>query len=304
MYKRAELTVPVICGILAFSAAAFGKSAVGFSAYKAISSPVTVAAGLSATNVAAVIATPPADGSLLFVTAYRAVVFATGGSADTTLRILFPGRGEESPAMTIPANRTVALVFEAMQRMNHPRTPIRASMTLVVGASGEVTIQPSTSLTLEGMPVYASERNVDRPTSSASAYWPAASVNLLRLGRPFTLPADATVARLLQFRSQLPDYASPTLSVIQRAVIYVTAGTSPTTCHIGIAGGVVTSPPITLPANVTVPIFVEDTGGPQSPGSIINFPGIVVTAGSGGPIILQSASSFSTIVMPTENAVY
>ena len=92
--------------------------------------------------------------------AYRAVVFATGGSADTTLTILFPGPGENSPAITIPANRTVALLLEAMVPVNSAGTAIHASMTLIAGSGGGLTVEPSTSLTLEGVPTYTSEREL------------------------------------------------------------------------------------------------------------------------------------------------
>jgi hypothetical protein len=143
----------------------------------------------------------------------------------------------------------------------------------------------------------------------ANAYSPAGWVTQVKLRQAFTVPAGTRVARLLETSGQVPDDAYPSLSTIHRGVIYVSSGPSPTTCQIGVAGGAVTSPPITVSANSTVPVFLEDTGGAPMPGairngSLISFVGIVVTAGAGGPVTVQPGSSFTLTIIPTENAVY
>ena len=139
----------------------------------------------------------------------------------------------------------------------------------------------------------------------AAAFSPAGWVMQVKLRQSFTVPAGTKVPRFLESSGRVPSDAFTSLSTIHRGVIYVSAGSLPTTCQIGIAGGVVTSPPITVPANTTVPVFLEDTGGSSTqPGSDENLIGIVVTAGSGGPVTVQPGSNFTFTIIPTENAVY
>ena len=142
------------------------------------------------------------------------------------------------------------------------------------------------------------------PVSSANAYSPAGLVMQAKLRQGFTVPAGTSVARFLESSGQVPNDAYITLSSIQRGIVYVTAGSSQTTCQIGVSGGAVTSPPITVRANKTVSVFLEDTGGSLSPGSFVTLVGIVVTAGSGGPLTVQPGSTFTITIVPTENAVY
>jgi hypothetical protein len=159
-YKNTSILLSSVITLLLFSPGALAQSPAGFVGYTATTSALSIPAGSSESDVAQVLATPPSDGFRTAMMAYRAVVFATGGSANTTLTVLFPGPGESSPAVSIPAKRTVALLFETMVPVNYPGTPITASMTLIAGSGGGLTVQPSTSLTLEGVPAYRAEREV------------------------------------------------------------------------------------------------------------------------------------------------
>jgi hypothetical protein len=134
-------------------------------------------------------------------------------------------------------------------------------------------------------------------------YSPVGWVLMVKLRQPFTVAAGTSMPRLLESSGQIPANAYPTLSVTERGVIYATAGPSATTCQVGVVGGAVTSPRITVPANSTVALFLEDTG-PQKPGTVTLLHGIVVTAGSGGPVTIQPGSTFVETVIPTEAAVY
>lgn len=146
--------------LLMFASSGMGVSPAGYFAYSATIGPISIPAGTSVADVASVSTITPADGYPTSMANYRAVVFATAGATATTLIVLFPGPGENSPAITVPANRTVPLLFETLVPVNYPGTPISVSLTVIAGAGGGLTIQPGTSLTVEGMPMYPSEREV------------------------------------------------------------------------------------------------------------------------------------------------
>jgi hypothetical protein len=137
----------------------------------------------------------------------------------------------------------------------------------------------------------------------AAQYSPAGWVLHVTLRQPFGVPAGGKIARFLESNGQIPASSYPTLSVVARAVLFVSAGPSATQCQVGLAGGAVTSPPITIPANSTIELYLEDTGS-QKAGAYIQNAGIVVTAGSGGPVTVLSGSSFTVTITPTENAIY
>ena len=132
---------------------------------------------------------------------------------------------------------------------------------------------------------------------------PAGWVLHMTLRQPFSVPAGTTLSRFLESSGQIPSSSYPILSSVARAVLFVSAGASATQCQVGVAGGTVTSPPVTIPANSTVELYLEDTG-PQTAGSYIQYAGIVVTAGSGGAVTVLPGSTFTETIIPTENAIY
>jgi hypothetical protein len=134
-------------------------------------------------------------------------------------------------------------------------------------------------------------------------YSPAGWVLHVTLTQPFTVPAGTILSRFLESSGQIPSSSYPTLSSIVRAVLFVSAGASATQCQVGVAGGTVTSPPVTVPANSTVELYLEDTGS-RTAGSYIQYAGIVVTAGSGGAVTVLPGSTFTETIIPTENAIY
>jgi hypothetical protein len=125
----------------------------------------------------------------------------------------------------------------------------------------------------------------------------------MTLTEPFNVPAGSKIGRFLESSGQIPSSSYPKLSVVARAALFVSAGASATQCQVGLAGGAVTSPPVTIPANSTVELYIEDTG-PQKAGGYIQNVGIVVTAGSGGSVTVLPGSSFTVTITPTENAIY
>jgi hypothetical protein len=137
----------------------------------------------------------------------------------------------------------------------------------------------------------------------SAAYSPAGWVLHAKLAHPLNVPAGARLGRILESTGQIPTDAFPTLSIIVRGIIYCTAGSSATTCQLGLAGGAVMSPPITVPADSTISVYIEDTGSEQ-PGARLNLTGMVVIAGFGGPVTIQPGSTFTATIIPTEKPVY
>lgn len=134
-------------------------------------------------------------------------------------------------------------------------------------------------------------------------YSPAGWVMHMTLTQPFNVPAGTKLSRFLESSGQIPTVSYPTLSVVVRAVLFVSAGASATQCQVGVSGGAVTSPPVTIPANSTVELYLEDTG-PQKAGAYVQYAGINVTAGLAGPVTVLPGSSFTETITPTENAIY
>jgi hypothetical protein len=120
---------------------------------------------------------------------------------------------------------------------------------------------------------------------------------------PFTVGAGTSQYRLMEVSGQVPCNSYPTLSMVDRAVLFVRAGASASQVQIGLAGGAITSPAFTVPAYSTVTVYYEDTG-PVYICNLQNYEGVVVTAGSGGPITIEPGSSFTYTATPTENPSY
>jgi hypothetical protein len=123
------------------------------------------------------------------------------------------------------------------------------------------------------------------------------------LAYPFIVAAGTTQHRLMEVSGQVPCNSYPTLSMVDRAVLFVRAGASASQVQIGLSGGSVTSPAFTVPAYSTVTVYYEDTG-PVYVCNLQNYLGVVVTAGSGGAITVEPGSSFTYTATPTENALY
>jgi hypothetical protein len=109
------------------------------------------------------------------------------------------------------------------------------------------------------------------------------------LTAPVKVASGATVKHLAYAAGNLPADGT-TYSMVNRAIVYVEAGGTPTTCAIGLSDGAVWSAPVSVPANTTVAIMVEDTSGPAAPG-LFQASGFVITAGSGGGITVLAGSS-------------
>ena len=94
-------------------------------------------------------------------------------------------------------------------------------------------------------------------------------------------------------------------SAINRAIVFVAGGNSATTCTVGLSDGAIKSAPITVPANTTVAISVEDAGG-DAPAGWVETTGFVVYAGAGGGLTILPGSSATKTVYATQhgNNVY
>ena len=88
-------------------------------------------------------------------------------------------------------------------------------------------------------------------------------------------------------------------SAMNRAVVFVAAGATATTCTIGLSDGAMKSAPVTVPANTTVTIWVEDTGGDAPPGWF-ETTGFVAYAGAAGGVTVLPGSSATKIVFATQ----
>jgi hypothetical protein len=109
------------------------------------------------------------------------------------------------------------------------------------------------------------------------------------LTAPVAVAAGATVKHLAYAAGNLPADGT-SYSMVNRAIVFVEAGTAPTTCTIGLSDGAVWSAPVSVPANATVAIMAEDTSGPGAPG-LFQATGFVITAGSGGALTVLPGSS-------------
>lgn len=139
-------------------------------------------------------------------------------------------------------------------------------------------------------------------TGSALAQSAAGMVLEAQAQTSLTIPAGQTAIRLDEVYGTVPPDAFSTQSQVTRAVVYVTAGGSDTTCQVGLSGESIFTPPISVPAGTTVTIPFEDTG-PAAAGQVL-LEGIAITAGSGGPLTFDSGSSLTVLVLPTEGSIY
>ncbi|HEV3112913.1 MAG TPA: hypothetical protein VGY99_20695 [Candidatus Binataceae bacterium] len=116
--------------------------------FKAVSSPITVAAGQSLHGIAPVSGTSP-NAAQYGVTA-RAIVYAQAGSTDTTCMVKLAGGAVWGTAITVPANSTVSIPFEDTSP-GFPGEQYNIAIMIQAGSGGSLKILPGTSLTIEGI---------------------------------------------------------------------------------------------------------------------------------------------------------
>jgi hypothetical protein len=118
------------------------------------------------------------------------------------------------------------------------------------------------------------------------------------LTSPVAVPAGGTVGNLAFTDGYIPTGGN-NYSAINRAIVFVAAGSSATTCTVGLSGGAVWSAPVSVPANTIVAITIEDKGGPV-PAGFYETTGFVVSAGGGGAITVLPGSLATKTVIATQ----
>jgi hypothetical protein len=114
------------------------------------------------------------------------------------------------------------------------------------------------------------------------------------LAAPVKVAAGAQDHGLAFDKGNLP-IDGTSYSAINRAIVFVTAGAAATTCIVGLSDGAMKSAAISVPANVTLAIIVEDTGG-DAPPDWPETTGFVVYAGAaGGLTVLPGSSAIKTV---------
>ena len=118
------------------------------------------------------------------------------------------------------------------------------------------------------------------------------------LTAPVLVAASGTVRKLAFAAGYLPANGI-NYSMVNRAIVFVTAGAGATTCMVGLSDGAVWSAPVNVPADSTVAITMEDTSSPAAPNSY-QAAGFVVTAGSGGNLTILPGSSATQSAISTQ----
>jgi hypothetical protein len=118
------------------------------------------------------------------------------------------------------------------------------------------------------------------------------------LASPVAVAAGATVRGLAYAAGNLPANGT-SYSMVNRAIVFVAAGAASTTCTVGLSDGAVWSAPVSVPANATVGIVVEDKSGPAIPG-LFQATGFVIAAGSGGSVTVLPGSSATETAISTQ----
>jgi hypothetical protein len=131
-------------------------SPAGLVAYTATTIPIPVPAGTSISTIGQVTAVVPADAYPTMSVAYRAVVFITASSTNSTATVGLDGTSQTSPTVTIPAGLTVPVLLETMLQSTAGAI-LEGSITVTAGSGGALTVQPSTSITLEAVPTFTGE---------------------------------------------------------------------------------------------------------------------------------------------------
>jgi len=131
----------------------------------------------------------------------------------------------------------------------------------------------------------------------AAAQSPAGLVAYAVTTTPTAVSAGTSLSTIAQVTGVVPADAYPTMSVAYRTVLFVTASSTNTTAQVTLDGTLQTSPVVTVPAGLTVPILFEtmlqSNAGAMLEGSI------TVTAGSGGPVTVQPGTSVTLEAVPT-----
>jgi len=97
----------------------------------------------------------------------------------------------------------------------------------------------------------------------------------------------------------VPSDGVSTYSALNRAIVFVSAGPTATTCAVGLSDGAMKSVPVSVPANTTVAITLEDKGGPVPPG-FFETTGFVIYAGANGGLTVLPGSSATKAVYATK----
>ena len=116
--------------------------------------------------------------------------------------------------------------------------------------------------------------------------------------KPVTVAAGGQIHGLAFASGNVPADGVSTYSALNRAIVFVSAGSSATTCTVGLSDGAMKSPPISVPANTTVGITMEDKGGPVPPG-FFETTEFVIYAGANGGLTVLAGSSATKAVYPT-----
>jgi len=115
------------------------------------------------------------------------------------------------------------------------------------------------------------------------------------LTAPVTVAAGAQLHGLAFASGNVPADGVASYSAINRAIVFVTGGATATTCTVGLSDGAMKSMPVNVPANTTVAITLEDTGGPVPPGFAETTGFVIYAVGNGGLTVLPGSSATKTV---------
>ncbi|HEV3112912.1 MAG TPA: hypothetical protein VGY99_20690 [Candidatus Binataceae bacterium] len=116
---------------------------------------------------------------------------------------------------------------------------------------------------------------------------------------PVTVAAGGQVHGLAFASGNVPADGVSTYSALNRAIVFVTGGSTATTCVVGLSDGAMKSVPVSVPANTTVAVTLEDKGGPVPPG-FFETTGFVIYAGANGGLTVLPGSSATKTVYATQ----
>ena len=134
--------------------------------------------------------------------------------------------------------------------------------------------------------------------ASASSSTPTYAGLLLhnKVTTPIKVAAGATVNMIAPINGTDPMAAAYGAHIV--ATVFVQGGPTGTTCTVKVAGGAVSSPALTVPANATVSIVLCDTS-PGTPGEPHNV-GLTIQAGKGGPLTIVAPTSLTLEVVASK----
>jgi hypothetical protein len=143
----------LLCSICAL---ALAQSPAGVVAYAVTTAPIAVPAGSSLSAIAPVSTVVPTNAYQTLSVVYRVILFATAPYTSSTATVGLDGTTETSAAVNVPAGTTVPVLLETTLQTSAGAN-LQGSVTVTAGSGGSLTVEPSTSVTLEALPTFTAE---------------------------------------------------------------------------------------------------------------------------------------------------